>query len=129
MTYHPIQSQTSSCKFTTRLVSESDDGRELGIALVRQNIDLHGISDHDDLRTILGDVLYGIQWLHHLGIIHHDTRQDNILGFSGVFAEGGRSLPRGMTIDCGDSIASHQAKPGIQLKAMTAESYVATVIS
>lgn len=104
MIYHLIQAAANPCKHLARLVYESDDGEEMGIAPVGKSIDLRGISDHFTLCTILRDVLQGITWLHKHGILHRDIRRDNIIVVS-ESDPGGRTILRGRIIDFGASIS------------------------
>lgn len=107
MIYHLIQS-FEPCENISKLVYESENGRELGIAPVGNSIDLRGISDHFTLSAILADVLHGITWLHSHGIIHRDIRRDNIIVVSQDVG-GSRKLLRGKIIDFGAAIS---VRPG-----------------
>lgn len=99
--YKLIQSYSSPSQDLVRLVYSSPDDRLLGTAPVGARIDIRGISDHDNLRAILVDVLNGLDWLHGIGILHRDIRRDNII----VVSTPGSSKLHGKIIDFGTAIA------------------------
>lgn len=109
--YHLIQSKPL-CPSIAKLVYESDDKVELGIAPVGKSVDLRGISDLFTMQRILGDVLLGIAWLHSHGIIHRDIRRDNTIVISENI--GGRNVLRGMIIDFGAAIALEPGETNYQ---------------
>lgn len=98
--YKLIQMQSSPSKDLARLVYSSPDNRILGTAPVGTRVDIRGISDHNNLRTILNDVLNGLTWLHGIGILHRDIRRDNII----VVSTPGTSKLNGKIIDFGTAI-------------------------
>lgn len=98
--YKLIQNFNPPSTNIVRLVYSSPDNRILGTAPVGSRIDVRGISDHQNLRTILTDVLDGLNWLHSIGVLHRDIRRDNII----VVSTPGSTKLHGKIIDFGTAI-------------------------